>query len=66
MSRLAIFGGSKIREKPFPKHPIITDDEKNQINQVLESGNISTFIASPGEHFLGGKKIREFESVEEF
>ena len=61
MSILAIFGGPKIREKPFPKHPIITDDEKNQINQVLESGNISTFIASPGEHFLGGKKIREFE-----
>jgi len=28
---------------------------------VLESGNISTFIASPGENFLGGKKIKEFE-----
>ena len=30
-------------------------------DQVLDSGNISTFIASPGENFLGGKKIREFE-----
>src|SRR5438445_12795793 len=29
--------------------------------EVLDSGNISTFIASPGENFLGGKKIKEFE-----
>src|SRR5690242_1792996 len=29
--------------------------------EVLNSGNISTFIASPGENFLGGKKIKEFE-----
>jgi len=61
MPKLALFGGPKIRDKPFPKHPIITDEEKNQVIEVLESGNISTFIASPGEHFLGGKKIREFE-----
>lgn len=61
MSELALFGGSKIRKKPFPRHPIISNEEKNQVMEVLESGNISTFIASPGEHFLGGKKIREFE-----
>ena len=29
MENLALFGGKKIREKPFPKHPIITDLEKN-------------------------------------
>ena len=29
--------------------------------QVLESGKLSTFIAQSGEHFLGGKKIRQFE-----
>ncbi len=62
MSNLALLGGPKIRTKPFPKHPIIGDEEKKQVNEVLESGNISTFIASPGENFLGGKKIREFEN----
>lgn len=61
MAKLAIKGGPKTREAPFPKHPIIGDEEKNQILDVLNSGNISTFVASPGEHFLGGKKIREFE-----
>jgi dTDP-4-amino-4,6-dideoxygalactose transaminase len=61
MTELAITGGPKIRSKPFPKHPIIGNEEKDQIMQVLESGNISTFIASPGENFLGGKKIKEFE-----
>ena len=62
MEHLALNGGVKIRKKPFPKHPIIGDEEKRQVLEVLESGNISTFIASPGENFLGGKKIREFEN----
>ena len=61
MNKLAIKGGPKIRTNSFPKHPIIGNEEKNQVMEVLESGNISTFIASPGENFLGGKKIREFE-----
>ena len=61
MPRLAISGGPKTRNQPFPKHPIIGEDEKKQVMDVLESGNISTFIASSGENFLGGKKIKEFE-----
>ncbi len=61
MTQLAINGGPKTRTKPFPKHPIIGKAEKNQVMEVLDSGNISTFIASPGENFLGGKKIKEFE-----
>ncbi len=61
MEKLALFGGGKIREKSFPKYPVITSDEKNAVLEVLESGNLSTFVASPGENFLGGKKIREFE-----
>lgn len=61
LKKLALFGGKKIREIPFPKHPTITQDEKNAVLGVMESGNLSTFIASPGEQFLGGKKIKEFE-----
>ena len=61
MDDLAILGGKKTRQIPFPKHPIIGDEEKKEILQVLESGNLSTFVAAPGENFLGGKKIREFE-----
>jgi len=61
LNKLAINGGEKTRHNLFPKHPIIGDEEKKQVMEVLDSGNLSTFIASPGENFLGGKKIKEFE-----
>jgi len=61
MSKLAIRGGEKTRKKPFPPHPTIGDEEKKQVMEVLESGNISSFVATQGPHFLGGKKIQEFE-----
>lgn len=62
LKKLALFGGKKTREKPFPKYPTITQQEKDAVLEVLDSGNLSTFVASPGENFLGGKKIREFEN----
>lgn len=61
MNDLAINGGKKIRNLPFPKHPMIEEEEKNAVLDVLNSGNLSTFIASAGKNFLGGKKIQEFE-----
>lgn len=61
MKKLALFGGKRIRENSFPPHPVITSEEKKAVLEVLDSGNLSTFVASPGENFLGGKKIREFE-----
>ena len=60
-NNLALKGGPKVRTKSFGRHPIIGDDEISQIMDVLKSGNISTFAATPGENFLGGKKIKEFE-----
>jgi dTDP-4-amino-4,6-dideoxygalactose transaminase len=56
-----LFGGNPVRERPFPSHPVIGEDEKQAVLEVLESGELSTFIAAPGENFLGGKKIKEFE-----
>ena len=61
MTKLALFGGTKIRSKPFPPHPVISNDEKKAVLEVLDSGNLSTFVAAAGENFLGGKKIQEFE-----
>jgi len=61
-NKLALFGGPKIREESFPSHPIIDDEEKKQVLEVLDSGNLSTFRAEAGKNFLGGKKIREFEN----
>jgi dTDP-4-amino-4,6-dideoxygalactose transaminase len=58
---LALRGGKKVRGKPFPPHPVITEGEMRAVAEVLNSGKLSTFIAQPGEFFLGGQKIRQFE-----
>lgn len=63
LNKLAINGGEPIRKSSFPKHPIIDDEEKKEVMEVLKSGNLSTFIAAPGENFLGGKKIKQFEEL---
>lgn len=60
-NKLALFGGPKTRKQPFPPHPIIGEEEKQAVLAVLESGHLSTFIAAPGQFFLGGEKIRQFE-----
>lgn len=59
--KLALLGGERVREKPFPPHPVIGEEEKRAVMEVLQSGKLSTFIAHPGESFLGGEKIRQFE-----
>src|SRR5207302_746767 len=51
----------RVRGNPFPPHPIIGEEEKRAVMEVLESGHLSTFIASHGEFFYGGEKIRRFE-----
>jgi len=61
LNKLAIYNGSKIRTKPFPKHPIIGEEEKNEIMDVLNSGNISTFIASPEKIFWEVKKSKNLK-----
>jgi perosamine synthetase len=60
-NKLALLGGAKTRTRPFPPHPIIGEEEKKAVMGVLESGHFSTFIAAPGQFFLGGEKIRQFE-----
>jgi perosamine synthetase len=61
--KLALLGGEPVRSKPFPPHPVIREEEKRAVLRVLESGRLSTFIASPGEYFLGGQTIKQFESA---
>src|SRR5438094_4791977 len=58
---LALLGGPKTRLQPFPPHPILGEEEKRAVMEVLESGHFSTFIAAPGQFFLGGERIRQFE-----
>ncbi|MCK5451447.1 MAG: DegT/DnrJ/EryC1/StrS family aminotransferase [Candidatus Omnitrophica bacterium] len=62
-NKLALYGGEKTRLKPFVSHAIIGDEEKRRVNEVLECGMLSGFIAQKGDKFLGGKQIKEFEAL---
>jgi dTDP-4-amino-4,6-dideoxygalactose transaminase len=60
-NNLALLGGPKTRVQPFPPHPIIGEEEKRAVMEVLDSGQFSAFIAAPGQFFLGGERIKQFE-----
>jgi perosamine synthetase len=60
VSKLAILGGKPVRTKPFPAYPVLGEEEKSAVVEVLESGQLSTFSASR-QGFLGGRKIQAFE-----
>lgn len=62
MSKLAIHGGKKIREKLFPFPNFIGDEEKKAVMEVLDSGHLSRFLGSwDPVYFFGGDKVGEFE-----
>jgi len=63
MEKLALLGGKKTREKPFVSCAVIGDEEKERVKEVLESGVLSGFVAHAGQHFLGGKQVKEFEDL---
>ena len=61
---LAILGGTPAAEKPFEFNNSISDEEKTAVLRVIENGELSGFIASPGEPFWGGQEVRGLQ--EEF
>ena len=62
-----MLGGEKVRNKPFVNYAIMGEKERERINNVLESGMLSGFVAQAGDNFLGGKYVREYEAlVEEY
>jgi len=63
MSKLAIFGGKKIRYKKFPAYNTIGKEEIELVNKVLKSGILSDFVAKYGEKFYGGKYVKELEEL---
>jgi perosamine synthetase len=62
MSNLALLGGPKTRTEPYPPHPVIGAEERELVAAVLDSGQLSGFIASAGEVFLGGPMVRRLEA----
>lgn len=63
MSRtsLALFGGKKVRTTPFTLRKTILENDIQSALEVFRTGDLSLFYGSPGEYFMGGPKIQEFE-----
>lgn len=60
---LALHGGTPIREKPWPKYPIIGDAEKQAVKEVLDGGLLQGFTGAYGPGFLGGPRVKAFEKM---
>lgn len=59
--KLAINGGSKVRNTKFPAYKTMGIEERNEIVKVIESGILSRFIGAHHNDFRGGPKVNELE-----
>jgi len=60
-SKLALFGGKPIREKPFPPYISIGEEEKKAVMEVLDTGILSNFYGSSDPRFYGGDRVQKVE-----
>lgn len=61
-SKLALFGGSAITSREWPRYNTIGAEEKAAVMQVLDSGVLSDYLADGGPRFLGGPMVQRLES----
>ena len=61
MKKLAILGGSPIREKPFPAYNFIGTEEKEAVERVMNSGILSNYLGCWDKLFYGGPEVQSFE-----
>lgn len=63
MPELAINGGPKIRETPFPSYDVLDQKEIDAVEGVLRTGILSRFLGAWHEDFYGGPKVQEAEKA---
>jgi len=61
MSKLAIFGGTPVRTKPFPSQNTMDENEINTVIKIMQGGRLSGYRANWGKEFWGGPAIQQFE-----
>jgi perosamine synthetase len=59
---LALLGGHPVRPAGQQPYNTIGEREREAVLEVLDSGELSGFIASSGDAFWGGKQVRHLES----
>jgi dTDP-4-amino-4,6-dideoxygalactose transaminase len=60
---LSLLGGEPVLSKPAPPYNTIGEREKQAVLSVLDGGELSGFIASPGAEFWGGKAVHALEKA---
>lgn len=63
MPQLAINGGEPVRRKLFPAYNTIGKEEKQAVQKVLDSGNLSQYLGVWAGDFFGGPTVRRFEEA---
>ena len=58
----AILGGTPLRTKPYPPPYFIGPEERALVNDVLDSGVLSGYVAHHGPHFGGGPMVHALEA----
>ena len=61
MKKPAILGGIPENNTIFPPYNTIGEDEKNAVMAVLDSGELSGFVAGNIPAFFGGKQVQALE-----
>ena len=54
---LALLGGNKTINFPFKKYNTIGEEEIKAVNEVLKTGNLSSFLGCWDKDFYGGPKV---------
>lgn len=63
MPQLAIKGGEPVRKNLFPAYNTIDKAEKEAVQKVLDSGNLSQYLGVWANDFFGGPTVRRFEEA---
>jgi dTDP-4-amino-4,6-dideoxygalactose transaminase len=62
-NKLAAFGGSPVRQKPFAKLRNVGPEERAAAMKVLDDDLLSGFLGTWSDKFLGGPYVRSFEDA---
>jgi dTDP-4-amino-4,6-dideoxygalactose transaminase len=60
---LALHGGEPTITEPLAPYRSLGLEEEEAVLAVVRSGVLSAFVGAPGDGFLGGPMVREFEEV---
>lgn len=63
MIKPAILGGEPVNTKDFPPYNTIGEEEKQAVMEVLDSGELSGFVAAAIPEFYGGPKVKALEQA---